>query len=156
MIHSPCVPIRFLPSPEQSPEEFPDIEEDQGGDAVGPKIRVLGFPDRTLSPHLEEPPALFIFVAVSTTLDVGGFSQSLRSVEADDLNYTMRTVGESRTASAGTGNSRQGAIVITLSAIAAQRRRGRAGVAVHRACHAGANELRHGGNGRRHRRRDCA
>src|SRR5579864_5811433 len=99
---------------------------------------------------------LFIFAAVSTMLDVGGFSQSLRSIEADDLNHTVRTVRDSRTTSAGTGNSRQGVIVTTLCAIAAQRRRGRASVAVHRACHAGTNELPHGGNGRRHRRRDSA
>ncbi len=100
------MPIHFLLPPEQSPEESPDMEEDQGGDAVGPKIRIPGFPDRTLSPHFEEPPVLLIFIAVSTTLDVGGFSQSLRGIEADDLNYTVRTVGESGTASAGTANSR--------------------------------------------------
>src|SRR5579864_2724976 len=38
---------------EQPPKELPDIEEDQSGDAVRSKARILRFPNRTLSPHDE-------------------------------------------------------------------------------------------------------
>src|SRR5215472_4150225 len=134
VITPPEVPLR--PLSEQPSKELAEIEEDQGGDAVRAKARVLRLPDRTLSPHDEIPRVLFIAIVITPAACRS--SQGLSRVKADHLHYPAGAVADTRTSSAR-GNGSRATAGLT---VAAGGGRGRAGIAIHRACNSGTKELR--------------
>ena len=133
------MPLRTLS--EQPPKDLPEIEEDQGGDTVWAKARVLWLPNGTLPPHDELP--LVSFISIIITSAARRSPQSPSRVKADQLHDAAGTVADAGTTCAGS-NGRPANAGMT---VAAGGGRGWAGIAVHRACNPGMKELRHRGHG---------